>query len=150
MPHIHRTSCVPYSCQQMFDLVNDIERYQEFVPWCVDSQIRSQQTNQIEASLSFAKGAIHKSFTTRNTLASPHSITVQLVDGPFKKLEGAWSFCETDPGRCQVELDLEFEFIGRLVSLAFGPIFHQITNMLVDVFCERAAVLYANTGQTAL
>src|SRR3989338_3444795 len=141
MPDIKRHAIVPYTNEQMFHLVNEVEEYSQFVPWCCASRVLSREEDEVCAELSFARAGLQKSFTTKNRLQPHKMIEIRLVNGPFHLLEGLWRFDGTDNGRCQVMLDLEFEFSHKLIGLAFGPIFYQIADMLVDVFCKRAQVV---------
>lgn len=142
MARIQRSAVVPYTPEQMFDLVNDIEAYPEFLPWCRSARVLGSGDDWIRARLEMAKGALHRSFTTCNTL-EPHSrIRIELEDGPFRKLEGDWHFDPAGDGGCRVSLDLEFEFAGRMFSAFAGPIFSQIASTLVDCFRKRAEQLY--------
>lgn len=143
MTVIRRDKVVPHSAAQMYDLVNDIANYPTFLPWCTRSLVLSSDEDEIKAELTLAKGGLEKSFTTCNRLQKHKMIEVRLVSGPFKQLEGFWRFEALDDNSCKVSLDLEFEFNNFLVGMALGPVFHQITNSLVDAFCERAAILYA-------
>ncbi len=143
MTTITRNSLVMYTPEQMYDLVNDVEAYPEFLPWCRGSKIISQSDDEICASLDLAKGGIHHVFSTRNRLMHGTSIDIALIDGPFKHLEGHWQFAMIgDNQGCRVQLDMDFEFSNRLISLALGPIFTQISGSLVDAFCKRARDIY--------
>ncbi|MFN7097469.1 MAG: type II toxin-antitoxin system RatA family toxin [Gammaproteobacteria bacterium] len=143
MTVIKRSKVVAHSAEQMFDLVNDIKNYPEFLPWCTRSEVLSSDEDEIKAELTLSKGGLEKSFTTCNRLQKNKMIEVRLVSGPFKQLEGFWQFDALDENSCKVSLDLEFEFSNFLVGMALGPIFNQITNSLVDAFCDRAVELYA-------
>lgn len=144
MPAIKKTKLVPYSQEQMYELVNDVKKYREFVPFCSDSQILSQTDEEIKASLTLARGGLSKSFTTLNRLQPHKMIEIRLVDGPFRQLEGFWLFEALSPSETRVVLDLDFEFSSRLIAMLFGPLFEQIASMLVDAFCQRAAVVYGS------
>lgn len=141
MPIIKREKTVPYSPQQMFDLVNGVEDYPKFVPYCKSAILLSQTEDEQHAQLEFSKGALHKSFTTCNRLQINKMIHVRLVDGPFERLEGFWQFDETPEG-CHIMLNMEFEFSNKWVGMMFGPVFNTVTNTLVDVFCERAKQIF--------
>jgi len=143
LSHIQRTALVHYSPAEMFQLVNDIDAYADFLPWCRSAHIISQQPREIVASVEIAKGILNKTFTTRNTLTANKRIDMALVDGPFKKLQGYWQFdaLKTD-NACKVNLELDFEFDGALISIAAKPIFTQIATTLVDAFCKRAVEVY--------
>ncbi len=138
MPTINKTADVPYTQQQMYELVDDIALYSEFVPWCVATEILYRDEDEVRAKLSFASGAIQKSFTTLNRLQPHKMVEIRLVKGPFRMLEGFWRFEELDDGGCRVMLDLEFEFSNRLLALMFGPVFSQVATTLVDSFVKRA------------
>ncbi|MFP4080971.1 MAG: type II toxin-antitoxin system RatA family toxin, partial [Ectothiorhodospira sp.] len=102
----------------------------------------SRSGDEVTARVELAKGAVRKSFTTRNRLQRHKMIEMRLVDGPFRQLEGFWRFDPLEDGRTQVGLDLDFEFSSRLVSTVVGPVFHQIANSLVDAFSKRAREVY--------
>lgn len=143
MTTITRSSLVIYSPGKMFDLVNDVEAYPSFLPWCRDSKIISQTDDVISASLDLAKGGVHHVFSTRNKLVAGKSIDIELIDGPFQHLEGHWQFAMIgDNQGCRIQLDMDFEFSNRLISMALGPIFTQISGSLVDAFCKRAQEIY--------
>lgn len=139
---ISKSALVTYSASQMFDLVDDIESYAEFLPWCSSSTVISRSDAEVTASLTVSHSGLNKSFTTRN-LNQPHSqITMLLVEGPFKKLEGVWRFQQLGEDGCKVSLDLEFEFKSKLVGMTFGPVFGQMAGTMVDAFTQRAAKIY--------
>lgn len=141
MPVIKRSAEVNYTAAQMYGLVDAIESYAEFVPMCVASEVHERNEDEVKASLTLAKGGVTKSFTTLNRLQKDKMIEVRLVDGPFKQLEGFWLFENLSAGS-RVSLHLEFEFSHIMMSMALGPLFNQVANMLVDAFIERASVVY--------
>ena len=140
--HIRRSALVPYSVEQMFGLVNDVEAYPEFLPHCRSARVLERRDREVKARIELAKGALHKSFTTLNRLDEPTRIEMRLVDGPFRHLQGGWLFTGEGGQGTRVALDLEFEFSNRLVALALGPIFNQLANSLVDAFVGRARAIY--------
>lgn len=142
MTVITKSALVPYSASQMYELVNQIEHYPEFLPWCKEAVVHLRDQDEVKATLLLAWSGIQKSFTTCNRLQTNKMIEVRLVEGPFETLEGFWRFESLAEQGCKVLLDLEFEFAGKLINFAFGPIFHQVVNNLVDAFCKRAAELY--------
>lgn len=142
MTCISRTALVPYSSQQMFALVDDVERYPQFLPWCRSSRVISRDEDEVRASIEVAKGAFAKSFTTSNRQQKNKMIEIRLLEGPFRRLEGFWRFDALSEGACKVSLDLEFEFSSTIASLTMGPIFSQVASSLVDSFIKRAAELY--------
>ena len=127
----------------MYALVNDVAAYPKFLPWCKSSKVISEDNREMTASVEIARGALNKTFTTKNTLRENSAIEIQLVDGPFKSLQGAWSFHPLKrEDACKVELDLNFKFDSGLMSLAARPVFTQIANSLVDAFSKRAVEVY--------
>jgi ribosome-associated toxin RatA of RatAB toxin-antitoxin module len=142
MHTLKRNALVPHSAQQMFELVNAIEDYPRFLPWCHSSRIISRTEMEVVAELDINWKGIHKSFTTRNRLAPYEQITISLVNGPLHRLDGVWSFQVLDEHACKIMLDLEFEFTGHFIDRLFQPVFQHIANTLVDAFCKRAAELY--------
>ena len=142
MAKVYRSALVAFSCQQMFELVNGVEQYPEFLPDCADAVIKEQSPEGMIASVKIQKAGLSHWFTTKNEFVEQNQIRLALVDGPFKQLSGAWSFTALSESACKVELTLEFEFSNKLVSLAFGPIFNVIANNLVQVFCDRAKQVF--------
>lgn len=143
MTTITRSALVMYTPEQMFKLVNDVDAYPQFLPWCRDSRIISENEQVICATLDIAKGGIRHTFSTRNTLEPHQSIRIELIDGPFRHLEGHWQFNSIGNNEgCRIQLDMDFEFSTRLLDLALGPVFTQISGSLVDAFCKRAREIY--------
>lgn len=140
---IKRSALLPYSCQQMFELVNAIEDYPRFLPWCQNTHIIHRDDKEVEATLELAWSGMSKSFTTRNLLMPYQRIDINLVQGPFRHLEGIWNFTEMGEG-CKVDLQLEFEFAGHFLDRIFEPVFSHIANSLVDLFTKRAIEVYGN------
>jgi ribosome-associated toxin RatA of RatAB toxin-antitoxin module len=119
-----------------------VEHYAEFLPYCTGSKVHHRDEDEVQATLEIgASGIMSKEFTTRNRLQVNKMIEIRLVRGPFSHLEGFWRFDEVNGG-CKISFDLEFEFAGFLGSMVLGPVFDQITNKMVDSFCERAKVIY--------
>lgn len=142
MTVINKSAIVPYTPAQMYDLVNDIEQYSKFVPYCVGSQVLERNVDEIHASLTFAGAGIHKSFSTLNRLQPHKMVEMRLVNGPFKSLEGFWSFEAMDTQQCRVTLNLEFEFATAMLKVLFGPVFNQVAALLVEAFHKRAQQVY--------
>jgi len=142
MPVISRTALVPYTAAEMYVLVDDIDAYPLFLPWCRSSKVLSRDDDEVSARIEMAKSGIHKSFTTRNRLQKNKMIEMRLVEGPFRQLEGFWRFESLGEKGCKILLDLEFEFSNKILKLTVGPVFDQIANTLVDAFCERAIDVY--------
>ena len=126
----------------MFDLVNDVASYPEFLPGCSGSRVIEASESAMVASVDVSKAGISKTFTTSNELVSGEAILMNLVDGPFKTLKGGWFFTALDEGACKVELKLEFEFSSKMIELAFGKVFNELTSNMVNAFTKRAKQVY--------
>ncbi len=143
MKKISRTALLPYSAKQMYDIVNDVADYSNFLPWCGDSEIVSVSELEMIASVTIAKAGIRQTFKTRNHLVPNERIEMHLLEGPFKALKGEWSFKVLDVDACKIQFEVEFEVSNGLLNAAIGPIFEHIASTLVDSFCERAKQMYA-------
>ncbi len=143
MKQVTRSALVAFSAEQMFDLVNDVVRYPEFLPGCSGSQVIESSSEKMVASVNVSKAGISKTFTTSNILNTGESILMELVDGPFKVLRGGWYFTELDEQACKVELKLEFEFSSKMIEMAFGKVFNELTSNMVNAFTKRAKQVYA-------
>ncbi len=139
---IKRSALLPYTAKEMFELVDAIESYPQFLPWCTASHIIRREGNEVEASLELSWSGIHKTFTTKNTLTPYKSIDINLIHGPFKHLEGIWTFTPMGEHGCKVNLELDFELMGHFVDIVFQPVFSHIANSLVDLFTKRAVEVY--------
>ena len=129
----------------MFDLVNDVEAYPEFLPWCRQSRVLESSDNHMRAEVGMSLAGISRSFTTRNTLQRPDRIMLHLVDGPFRHLEGEWQFIALREDACRVTLELTFEVSSRLFGMALTPAFEKVGNSLVDAFSRRADALHGRS-----
>ena len=139
---INRSALVVYSAEQMFQLVNDVASYPQYMEGCVDSEVLEQSDYHMLARLDLKKGAVSQSFITRNSLQTPHTITMQLEEGPFKNLEGEWVFKPLTDTACKVSLVLEFEGKGLSTSIASSSLFSKVANNMVDAICKRAEKIY--------
>ncbi|RMG29126.1 MAG: type II toxin-antitoxin system RatA family toxin [Gammaproteobacteria bacterium] len=139
---VHKSAIVPYTPREMYDLVDDIESYPQFLPWCGGARVLERTRDTVRASIEIARGAVHKTFTTLNRVQPGKMIEMRLVEGPFRRLEGFWRFDPLGDSGCKVQLDLEFEFASRMMSMVIGPVFNQIANTLVDAFHQRAVEVY--------
>ncbi|AQT61509.1 type II toxin-antitoxin system RatA family toxin [Cellvibrio sp. PSBB023] len=139
---VERSALVNYSAQQMFDLINDIEAYPQFMDGCTGARILARGDDWVEARLELSKAGVSQSFVTRNQLQPPLSMTLNLVDGPFKYLRGEWRFSPLGDSACKVSFTLEFELQNRLLGLAVGKLFEAVSNRQVDALCARAKALY--------
>jgi ribosome-associated toxin RatA of RatAB toxin-antitoxin module len=126
----------------MYDLVNDVRSYPQYLPLCGGVKILFQSPTALRATLTLAKGKIRFSFTTANTMVEGKSIQMNLVDGPFKHFRGAWQFEPSARGGCEASFRCDFEFSNTLLGLAFGGFFKEVMESLVDAFCRQAAIRY--------
>ena len=142
MTHIYHEIMEPYSAQQMFDLVNDINSYPQFVPDCIDTGVLQRDDNLLLAYIEVEKFGFKKRFTTLNRLKESSKIEITLIDGPFKKLVGAWTFTPILENQSKITFDLTFEFNSKLLDMTFTPIFKDIMKNMVIAFSNRAKQLY--------
>lgn len=142
MKNIAKTALVFHSAEQMFDLVDHVENYPNFLPWCASATIKEQTAEIMVAELNLAKGKLRHAFTTRNQRIRPNRIELSLVEGPFKHFHGEWLFEAKGDTACQVSLNLSFDMGGKLTAMALGPIFTQVANTMVQAFCDRADEIY--------
>jgi ribosome-associated toxin RatA of RatAB toxin-antitoxin module len=142
MTNIQRSALVPYSAQAMYQLVNDIEAYPQFMDGCVGATVLDRSNDSVEARLDLAKGGIRYSFTTHNQLLPPDRIELTLIEGPFESFRGAWTFQALNEHACKIALQLQFEMSGRLFNFAARKMFDGIANQMVDALVKRAHQLY--------
>jgi ribosome-associated toxin RatA of RatAB toxin-antitoxin module len=142
MVTISRSALVEYSTQQMFDLINDIAAYPQFMPGCLGADIISQTDEVVEARLTLGKSGIQQSFVTRNVLNPPNAMIMHFVEGPFSVFEGRWQFDELSDSACKVTLHLEFQFSNPILAMTLGSKFERNANRQVDALCERAEQVY--------
>ncbi|MBY7843380.1 SRPBCC family protein [Vibrio fluvialis] len=142
MKQVSRSALVSFSADQMFHLVNDVARYPEFLPGCSGSRVIEASSEKMVASVDVSKAGISKTFTTSNELNHGESIIMNLVDGPFRTLRGGWYFTPLDEQACKVELKLEFEFSSKMIEMAFGKVFNELTSNMVNAFTKRAKQVY--------
>lgn len=142
MPTVNRSALVRHTPKQMFDLVNDFERYPEFLPGCRRARLLEHDDNHLIGEMTLGRAGVEQTITTRNDLFAPERIEMSLVSGPFKRLTGRWQFIPMGDGACKVSLNMEFEFANRLLGMAFGKLFQQIAGQLVDAFTRRADELH--------
>lgn len=142
MRKVKKSALVPYRAHEMFMLVDDIDAYAEFLPWCNESRVIRRNGDTVEASIEVHRGPMSKTFTTRNENVGGESISIALVGGPFRRLSGGWAFETLGNAGSKVSLNLEFEFESRVVDAMFGAYFEETCNSLVDAFIARAATVY--------
>ncbi|NOR66176.1 MAG: ubiquinone-binding protein [Woeseiaceae bacterium] len=142
MRRVSRSALVPYTAREMFVLVDDVEAYPEFLPWCNDTEVHNRTDDTVDATLELHKGSLSNHFTTRNTRREFEAIELELIGGPFRQLQGGWQFTEIGEEGCKVTLELEFEFENKLIDMMFGAFFEDTCNSLVDAFTKRAQVVF--------
>lgn len=142
MAVVHKSVFLGYSAEQMFALVAKVEDYPQFLPWCGGVDVRERTDSTVVASVGINYHGVRQSFTTSNVNTPPTSIHMKLVDGPFKALDGVWTFKALRTDACKIELDLHYEFSSLLLEGLVGPVFGMIANSMVDSFCKRAETVY--------
>ncbi len=142
MRKVKRSALVPYRAREMFLLVDDVESYAEFLPWCNETVVHERTAEAVEATLELHKGGVSNHFTTRNTRNEFESIDIALLGGPFRHLQGGWQFGDLGNDGCKVSLNLEFEFESMFVDMLFGSFFEETCNSLVDAFVRRAVSVF--------
>ncbi len=139
---IRRNALVTFSPEQMFDLVIDVERYPEFLPWVAGAELHEKSERDLLASMEMQRGGMRERFTTRNEFERPGFMDMQLVRGPFRVLDGRWTFTAIADAGTRIELAMRFEFANPVVSLLFGKAFEHSCNTLIDAFVARARALH--------
>jgi ribosome-associated toxin RatA of RatAB toxin-antitoxin module len=139
---VKRSALVNYSTQKMFDIVNDIESYPQYMEGCSAAKILKRDGDYLEARLELSKAGMKQSFVTRNQLQAPERMTMALVEGPFKRLEGCWYFAALGEDSCKVNFELEFELNNKLLGFAIGKLFEAVANKQVEALCNRAKEIY--------
>lgn len=142
MPTVLRDVAVTHGRREMFDLVNDIERYPEFLPWCDDASILTRDDNIVTASLLLSRSGVQSRFSTRNSSVENRQIDIELLDGPFDHLRGRWTF-EPAAKKTRVALELRYRFANPLLGLVLGGVVEDVASELVDAFQRRAGDIYA-------
>ncbi len=138
MREVKRSALIAEPPARMYALINDIERYPEFVPGCVGARVVERRENEVVATLTIKRGPLKTEFTTRNLLETDRRVLMQLVNGPFRVLEGLWTLTPLGELGCRVELEMRFEFTNRVTGALFEPLFEDTAASLVDAFVQRA------------
>ncbi len=142
MTQVNRSALVLHTAEQMFDLVNDVRNYPQFLPWCASTEVISEHDEELVATLNLSKGGLKYSFTTRNRLQRPDRMEIALVEGPFSSLRGIWVFTPLSDEASKVELTMDFEFKGKLTGMAMSKVFSSVATTMVDAFVNRADQIY--------
>ncbi|MBU6498492.1 MAG: type II toxin-antitoxin system RatA family toxin [Rhodospirillales bacterium] len=141
MPTHAESRVVAYRAEQLFDLVADVGRYPQFLPWCAAARIRTRTTEELVADLTIGFGPFRESFTSRVALDRPAGLRVRYENGPFRYLNNHWTFTP-DPRGCKVDFFVDFEFRSRLLQSAIGVVFHEAVRRMVNAFLKRAREVY--------
>ena len=142
MAQVSRSALIGYSAQQMFDLVNDIEQYPQFMQGCRSARVLSSSPTELVGELTLAKAGITQTFTTRNLLDAPHSIDMKLEEGNFSSFSAVWRFEALTESACKVRFEMSFAFSSGLIEMAAGKLISGSANSLVDALVDRATLVY--------
>lgn len=142
MTEVRRSALLDCTPGQMFALVDAVEDYPAFLPWCSDARVSRRDASSMRATLFINFHGIRQSFTTENDRHPPSEMRMHLVEGPFRKLEGRWRFTDLSGRGCKVEFSLEYEFASRALERVVGPVFDRIANTLLEAFVNRASRVY--------
>lgn len=142
MALVEKSVLIERSARQMFDLVDGVESYPQFLPWCGATELKFRDDSKTVATLHINYHSVKAHFTTENHKEIPGLMTIRLVDGPFRRLEGMWRFKALSDDACKIEFSLSYEFSSKLFEKVIGPVFSHIANTFVDAFTKRAAQVY--------
>ncbi len=143
MARVEKSVLVAHPPERMFELVDRVEDYPEFLPWCGGTELKLRDAHRTVATIHIAYLGIRQSFTTENIKTHPREMRITLQDGPFSELEGDWSFLPLGADACKVTFRLHYVFSSRLLETVLAPVFSHITNTFVDAFVRRADEVYA-------
>jgi ribosome-associated toxin RatA of RatAB toxin-antitoxin module len=142
MAQVEKTVLVMHTCAQMFNLVDAVEDYAKFLPWCGGTELQERNDLITRAKLYINYHGIKQHFTTQNDKLFPKRMDIVLIDGPFKHLEGHWHFIELSKEACKIEFRLSYEFSNVLLEKMIAPVFSHIANTFVDNFVKQADKIY--------
>ncbi|MCQ9378723.1 type II toxin-antitoxin system RatA family toxin [Methyloversatilis sp. XJ19-49] len=142
MAEVRKTVLIERSAEQMFRLVDGVEHYPEFLPWCGGSEVIERTDTLTRARIDINYHGVKAHFATANAKSFPHSMTIRLVEGPFKSLDGTWAFTQLGDVACKIEFNLRYEFSSRLIEKVVGPVFSHIANTFVEAFVKQADRIY--------
>jgi ribosome-associated toxin RatA of RatAB toxin-antitoxin module len=146
MQHVRKSVLVPYSAPAMYELVDNVERYPEFLPWCSGAHVLERHEGGKTARLDIDYHGVRAHFTTDNANSPPQSIVITLRDGPFRHLHGEWQFRPLDATACKIEFDLAYEFANHMLERLVGGVFSRIANTMIDAFVHRAEALHRESA----
>lgn len=142
MPEVSRSVLVGFTPEQMFGLVDAVEEYPRFLPWCGGATVLHRDEHITRAAILINYHGIRQGFTTDNAKRAPAEMLIRLIEGPFRSLDGSWRFTRLAGRGCKVELSLRYEFSSRILERVVGPVFNHIADTLVDAFARRAEQVY--------
>ncbi|MEO0318772.1 MAG: hypothetical protein RL404_2449 [Pseudomonadota bacterium] len=142
MAVVHKSVLINYSAEQMFALVDKVEDYPAFLPWCGGVDVRERAPDRLVAAIQISYHGVKQSFTTQNTHEPPNRMQMTLVEGPFSQLDGTWQFKSLRADACKIDFELHYEFSSKILEKLIGPVFSKIADSFVDAFCKRAEVVY--------
>lgn len=142
MPEVTKTVLVHYSARQMYDLVDAVEEYPKFLPWCGGGSVSHRDEHLTRATIQINYRGIKQSFTTENRKEPGSAMWIKLVEGPFRTLDGSWRFLTLSADSCKIEFSLRYEFSSRMLEKLIGPVFSYVANSMVEAFVKRADQLY--------
>jgi ribosome-associated toxin RatA of RatAB toxin-antitoxin module len=142
MAVVQKTVLLAFSAEQMFALVEKVEDYPAFLPWCGGVEVKQRSPEKLVATIAIAYHGIKQSFTTENQNTAPRHMQMKLVEGPFSQLDGQWHFKPLREDACKVEFELHYEFSSKVLEKLIGPVFTIIANSFVESFCKRAEEVY--------
>ena len=144
MALVEKTVLIEHTPAQMYALVDDVERYPEFLPWCARTALRFRDEHKTVATLHIDFLSVKSHFTTENMKDFPTEMRMKLVDGPFRSFDGTWHFKPLGDTACKIEFRLSYEFSSKLFEKIIGPVFSRIANTFIEAFVQRAAQVYGS------
>jgi ribosome-associated toxin RatA of RatAB toxin-antitoxin module len=145
MKRIARSAIVAHSAEQVYALVEDIDSYPRFLPWCTEAKVLENE-GRVTARITAALRGLRQTFTTSNENRPGEAIDMRLVEGPFKRFDAAWRFTPLSAQACRIDFTMEYEFSSRVVALLLDPLFDRIADTMVDAFARRADAVYGSHG----
>lgn len=142
MAVVHKSVLLHHSAERMFALVERVEDYPAFLPWCGGVEVRERTAERLVAAIQISYHGVKQSFTTENSNTPPTKMTMKLVEGPFRQLDGTWTFTPLREDACKIEFELHYEFSSKILEKLIGPVFSKIADSFVDSFCKRAEAVY--------
>ena len=146
MPEVNHSALVGFRPEQMFSLVDAVEDYPKFLPWCGGTTLIYRDPERTRATILINYHGIRQRFTTENVKRAPAEMRIRLVEGPFRKLDGGWHFADLAGRGCKIEFELHYAFASGVLERITGPVFQRIADTLVDAFVKRAGQVYGGNS----